>query len=1013
MDFQLLFLKNFKNHSNTKLDLTKSRVWIFRGKNSSGKSTLACDAITYALFGEINAMRGRAGMVVLKDDLIKRGATKMEVTVKFVFKGEMHSITRKRSKNLEVVTLSIGGVFRMEEEKSTVANGWIEKNLLTFNDFRNTSMILQDEMTHTLKMARSDREEYLVKLFGIDEFDNYKSLASAKRKVLLVEVSKLDVILHEKQKHSIDAQEKQKELIASKQNLKSVIKSLAILAKKIDKKNELLKRQYNIKLERNQIHESIDSVAKKLDELLMECKTQEMVIAKIHALFEAEPEFKIKLKKIEKLEAQLKDYSELQQDVTELEMSKKKWENVIDKKEASLKARLVELETSEQAYDERFHELQTEIDELTEKETKIEKLKRNLEDYDQVIKEFTKLKKNREHFTKIEKLITKHKATLDAMKKDRIDNINKKEKEIKELKHLQRKLTALERQESKIKILLQDKVAEENEIQKTRVQVSEVIIKENVLTTEIEHKNQLLNEKRSELKEIQSLDAKSRCPKCLQPLSKEHQGQISTEIRKESQKLSLEIATKKKELVATKKLHREVKASLNEKLNAVQHIEDKIQAIEEVTKEHPKIVHEIKRLHDIKQEVMKLTSIGLNELFPQEQKIFSEYETTQNKLDYSEEKFEAINTKMQKMAQDKGHFQVLEQDVQKKDRKIRQRIKVESKQSEIQPLKLEIVKTLSKSNFELDARETIQAIAEKLRIKQKLLLEYENAKQSLLMLNPSKVRKKLDVFEKKRKELLIQETKVESSRKQQKMVQEEMESKKLKLTDKRFSVVDNQILETEEALSALDNQNSKEIINKTNFERDIKDDEAEIKDQEKLQVEISKGKAEMKKNRKQIDQYQQLEEAFGKIGGYILSRLRVQINQESANIFEMLGSTQLQGIKLDENYDLKIQTPRQDENPEFFSGGLKIRIGFAFRLALSKVLAEYRESTFDSLIIDEGGFGALDQDGQNGVIDVFKSLEGYFKRMVIISHIQNIANNLPGESLFLEDGAITNNEIAH
>jgi exonuclease SbcC len=87
-----------------------------------------------------------------------------------------------------------------------------------------------------------------------------------------------------------------------------------------------------------------------------------------------------------------------------------------------------------------------------------------------------------------------------------------------------------------------------------------------------------------------------------------------------------------------------------------------------------------------------------------------------------------------------------------------------------------------------------------------------------------------------------------------------------------------------------------------------------------------------------------------------------------------------------------------------------VRIGLAFRLALSQVLPTYQGNELDTLIIDEGGFGALDEEGQDGVIDVFSAIQDRFQRMIIISHIDSIAENLPGTSLHIEDGRVVHEE---
>ncbi|MHA2089987.1 MAG: hypothetical protein ACW98K_03935, partial [Candidatus Kariarchaeaceae archaeon] len=193
-------------------------------------------------------------------------------------------------------------------------------------------------------------------------------------------------------------------------------------------------------------------------------------------------------------------------------------------------------------------------------------------------------------------------------------------------------------------------------------------------------------------------------------------------------------------------------------------------------------------------------------------------------------------------------------------------------------------------------------------------------------------------------------------------------------------------------------------------EQELKNHSQKIEAQQNRRDSIASRTQDIETIKSQQDLYQELALIFKQIGGRILSRLRSQINLETIEILGLLGNPQLFGITLEEDYGLSIQTPEGDENPGFFSGGQKVRIGLAFRLALSQVLATYQGNELDTLIIDEGGFGALDEEGQDGVIDVFSAIQDRFQRMIIISHIDSIAENLPGTSLHIEDGRVVHEE---
>lgn len=78
---------------------------------------------------------------------------------------------------------------------------------------------------------------------------------------------------------------------------------------------------------------------------------------------------------------------------------------------------------------------------------------------------------------------------------------------------------------------------------------------------------------------------------------------------------------------------------------------------------------------------------------------------------------------------------------------------------------------------------------------------------------------------------------------------------------------------------------------------------------------------------------------------------------------------------------------------ESLSGGERFRADLSLRLAVGKMLARRFGASVKMLAIDEG-FGSLDGDGQESVLQVISSLAGFFDLILVISHVQSIAESI-------------------
>jgi exonuclease SbcC len=331
-------------------------------------------------------------------------------------------------------------------------------------------------------------------------------------------------------------------------------------------------------------------------------------------------------------------------------------------------------------------------------------------------------------------------------------------------------------------------------------------------------------------------------------------------------------------------------------------------------------------------------------------------------------------------------------------------IQNEISNSELVLINLE--KKLTSNDFGHDEKKEILEINKEIESLNDELSAEQDLMAKLINLDPNTVRSKLELIKKSESKKERLEGELQSEKARLNELKLENDQKLKELDDVKFKNIKERLDKLNVEVSDLEKKYIKSIEDNKQAEQILKQHQNLMKDQKQLREDIKQIQDKLQEKRDDLDTYKMLEKIFSQIGGRILGRLRYQINVATIDILSQLGNLQLEGITLNEDFSITIQTPLGDEKPSFFSGGQKVRIGFAFRLALSKVLAEFRGNELDTLIIDEGGFGALDEDGQDGVIDVFKSLQDRFERVLVISHIPKITNNLPGAQLQISDGKI-------
>ena len=150
----------------------------------------------------------------------------------------------------------------------------------------------------------------------------------------------------------------------------------------------------------------------------------------------------------------------------------------------------------------------------------------------------------------------------------------------------------------------------------------------------------------------------------------------------------------------------------------------------------------------------------------------------------------------------------------------------------------------------------------------------------------------------------------------------------------------------------------------------------------------------------------ELRDAFGVNGipAMIIEHTLPALEREANHILQRLTAGRMH-VRFDtqretktgnlrETLDISISDEKGTRPYENFSGGEQFRINFAIRVALSRMLAQRAGVRLRSLFVDEG-FGALDADGRQRLVEAVKAVQSEFDLILVITHIDELREAFP------------------
>ena len=161
---------------------------------------------------------------------------------------------------------------------------------------------------------------------------------------------------------------------------------------------------------------------------------------------------------------------------------------------------------------------------------------------------------------------------------------------------------------------------------------------------------------------------------------------------------------------------------------------------------------------------------------------------------------------------------------------------------------------------------------------------------------------------------------------------------------------------------------------------------------------------------RKITIFTELREAFGVNGipAMIIEHTLPELERDANRILQQLTGGRMHARfetqretksgSLRETLDIIISDEKGTRPYESFSGGEQFRINFAIRVALSRMLAQRVGVRLRSLFVDEG-FGALDADGRQRLVEAVKAVQDEFDIILIITHVDELREAFPTQIL--------------
>ncbi len=162
----------------------------------------------------------------------------------------------------------------------------------------------------------------------------------------------------------------------------------------------------------------------------------------------------------------------------------------------------------------------------------------------------------------------------------------------------------------------------------------------------------------------------------------------------------------------------------------------------------------------------------------------------------------------------------------------------------------------------------------------------------------------------------------------------------------------------------------------------------------KLRIgELKKSADRLKVLGSELSSLRSLEDVMGDFRVHVVSQIRPALSEYASELFALLTEGKYGFVELDEQYNLIVDDAGQQFSLERFSGGEVDLANLCVRLAISEVLSERSGSVFNFIVLDEV-FGSQDVFRRQNIVDALSSFSGKFRQIFLITHLDELKNQL-------------------
>jgi len=217
------------------IEFPQNQVTLIAGENGAGKTSIL-DAVCLCLYGKTFRTSGRATSGYMGiNDLVNHDSTKAVIRVEFENHGHNYVVIRDITRND-----TDGEIFEDGESKAIGKRvyDYVRSRAigLDWEGFRKSTIVLQGEMSSLTELDPSKRKDAFVKLFGLDRYLDYESLAKKKAKEKQTTIQAIEEVNKLLSAEAAKIPEVKREILSLTKSIASLEKRKLNLGKRVEQK---------------------------------------------------------------------------------------------------------------------------------------------------------------------------------------------------------------------------------------------------------------------------------------------------------------------------------------------------------------------------------------------------------------------------------------------------------------------------------------------------------------------------------------------------------------------------------------------------------------------------------------------------------------------------------------------------------------------------------------------------------------------------------------------------------